>query len=154
MNNYKRDGQNGIRTENISRIWRWRTNIYDLGFTEKHTKKGDRMECRTYRDFLTLDVGLSNKVFVSYLKVKIEKVIEPHLGWFSKREIHNWSNFYGEREIAILLWFYEYEIPAAILFVYFRSVYDTVKSSKLLEEMKEFEIPQKLINLTKMTYDQ
>lgn len=46
---------------------------------------------------------------------------------------------------------YEYDIPTHILFIDFKRAYDTVNRTKLITTLRELDIPEKLINLIKMT---
>lgn len=46
---------------------------------------------------------------------------------------------------------YEYKIPAVILFIYFKKVYDSDKQIQIQQIMEEFNITPKLITLLYMT---
>jgi hypothetical protein len=58
---------------------------------------------------------------------------------------HNILIFYGELLSA------PYNISTFHLFIDFKAAYDSIRRDKLLMAMEEFEIPRKLINLTKIT---
>ena len=113
-------------------------------------KKGDRRSCENYRGIALLDV--TYKLLASIIKRRLEGYMEEALGEYQG----GFRNGRGTTDQIfilkqIMVGNYEYESPTHLLLVDFKRAYDTVNRTKLINILRELDIPEKLINLIKMT---
>jgi hypothetical protein len=113
-------------------------------------KKGDPMECKNYRGITLLNIGY--KVFSKILFERLKPFVEDTVGQYQagfRTGRSTVDQVFVLRQILEKTW--EYNIDTYHLFVDFKAAYDSVSRTKLYKAMQEFGIPEKLINLTKMT---
>ena len=167
MKNNKSPGQNGIAIENIKYGGeQLRQKIYelitDIWKKEKMPdewgkasiipilKSGDKTNCNNYWGIFLLDVVY--KILATAIRTKLEAMVEPWMGEYQagfRKGRGTTDQLFIMKEVWTTC--YEYNIPAVVLFVDFKKAYDSVKRSKVIEAMKEFEIPAKLQRLVIMT---
>ena len=116
-------------------------------------KKGDKLECNNYREISLLNVAY--KIFTNILSKYIEPYVNTILGEYQcgfRKGRSTTDQIFSLR--LILEKFYEYNLPLHQLYIDFKQAFDTIDRSYIIKSMVEFGIPNKLINLTKMTLAQ
>jgi sorting nexin-29 len=113
-------------------------------------KKGDKLECGNYRGITLLNIAY--KIFSNILFKRLEtytsKIIGSYQCGFQKGKTTT-DQLHTIRQILEKT--KEYNIDTYHLFIDFKAAYDSINREKLLEAMLEFNIPKKLISLTRMT---
>lgn len=113
-------------------------------------KKGDKMNCNNYRGITLLNTGykvLSNVLFERLLPWTEKAVGDYQAGFRAGRSTSD-QIFVLRQLLQKLL---EVNVYTFHVFIDFKAAYDTVLRPKLYEAMHELGIPEKLVNLTKMT---
>ncbi|GBL78585.1 hypothetical protein AVEN_65180-1 [Araneus ventricosus] len=121
---------------------------WEVGFICPLFKKGDQLECRNYRGITLLNTAykiFSNLLFAR-LQPHIERVIGNYQCGFRPQrstvdQIHTLRQILEKTK--------EYNIKTFHRFIDFKAAYDSIKRDKLIKAMIEFNIPTKLVNLTK-----
>ena len=169
LKNNKSPGQNLISAENIKYggeiikekiyelikdIWTretlpkaWSTSIIIPLF-----KKGDKTNCENYRGIALLDVVY--KIFASIIKKRIEPYIESELGEYQggfRKNRATTDQVFTLKQILISC--YEYSLPVHMLFIDFKKAYDSVKRTEVIDILKEYKVPAKLVRLIQTTLD-
>jgi sorting nexin-29 len=113
-------------------------------------KQSDKLECRNYRGISLLNV--TYKIFTNLLTRYIELYGEEILGdyqcGFRKGRSTTDQNFCLR---IILERTCEYKVDIHQLYIDCKQAYNTINRAELVETMKEFGIPKKLVRLIKMT---
>ena len=115
-------------------------------------KKGDRQLCNNYRGIALLNVAY--KILSYCLLDRIKPWAEEILGDYQAGFRQNRSTIdqiFILRQLLQKMW--EYDRDVHMLFVDFKKAYDSIHRESLINILKEFEMPQKLINLIKMNID-
>jgi len=114
-------------------------------------KQGDKLECRNYRGISLLNV--TYKIFTNLLTRYIEPWVEEILGDYQCgfRKGRSTNQIFCLR--MILERTCEYTVDIHQLHIDYKQVYDTINRAELVEIMKEFGIPMKLVRLFKMTLE-
>ena len=97
-------------------------------------------------------LNVAYKIFTNLLAKNIEPYTEQILGDYQcgfRKGRSTTDQIFSLRQIIEK--FYEHNTPLHYLFVDFRQAFDNIDRSFIFEAMAEFGIPNKLINLTKMT---
>jgi hypothetical protein len=112
-------------------------------------KKGDKQECSNYRGISLLNTSykIFSKLIQQRLQPYIENVIKEHQAGFCK-ERSTMDQIYILKEIIAKNW--EYNKDTHLLFIDFHKAFDSVSRNKLWEHMQKYEIPDKLIRLSKL----
>ncbi|XP_013163277.1 PREDICTED: uncharacterized protein LOC106114561 [Papilio xuthus] len=113
-------------------------------------KKGDVLDCKNYRGISLLCTGY--KVLAKVLFNKLAPYVEAKIGEYQCGFRPNRSTIdqiFSLRQILEKT--LEYNVDTYHLFVDFKAAYDNVDRAFLYEAMREINIPEKLIRLTKMT---
>jgi len=136
--------------------------ISSLGITEEITKeclqgiicplrkRGDQLECANYRGIALLNA--TYKVFSNILYARLLPHVESKLGHyqagFRRKKIRRYIRIlHCENFLEKIK---EFRIYIYLLFIDFKSVYDSVDRKKMYVAMNGINIPQKLIRLLKM----
>lgn len=114
-------------------------------------KKGDTRECRNYRGISLLSVA--GKAFAWISLRRMQKVVDEKL-----RE--NQAGFRQGRSCTDQIFSLkllmekclEFQVPAVATFVDFKAAFDSVHRPSLWRIMKEYGIPDKLVNIIRNTY--
>ena len=117
----------------------------------KH-KKGDIMDCSNYRGVSLLNIAY--KILSSILFMRISPFAESTTGSYQcgfRKNRSTINQIFTLRQIMEKT--KEFNIETHHLFIDFRSAYDTVKREGLYNAMSEFNIPNKLVRLTRMTME-
>ena len=113
-------------------------------------KQGDKLECRNYRGISLLNVAY--KIFTNLLTRYIEPYVDEILGdyqcGFRKGRSTIDQNFCLR---MILERACEYKVDIHQMYIDYKEAYDTINRTELVEIMKDFGIPMKLVRLVKMT---
>ena len=113
-------------------------------------KKGDKLDCGNYRGISLLNSAY--KIFSIILFHRLEtytsKIIGNYQCGFQKGKTTT-DQLHTIRQILEKT--KEYNIDTYHLFIDYKSAYDSVNREKLLEAMLDFNIPKKLVSLTRMT---
>lgn len=112
-------------------------------------KKNDRLECFNYRGITLLQTGY--KVFSRILYNRLKSYTEEIIGDYQCGFRHNRStidHIFTLKQLMEKYW--EFNKDQFHLFVDFKQAYDSIHRPSLWHILKEFNIPIKLINLTKM----
>jgi len=115
-------------------------------------KKGDIMECSNYRVVSLLNTAykvLSNILFARISPFAGNIIGNYQCGFRKKRSTTHL--IFTLRQILEKT--KEFGIETHHLFIDFESAYDTIKRGQLYNAMSEFNIPNKLIRLTRMTME-
>jgi len=115
-------------------------------------KKGDIMECSNYRGVSLLKTAY--KILSNILFARISPFAEYIIGNYQcgfRRNRSTTNQIFTLRQI--LQKTKEFGIETHHLFSDFKSAYDTIKRGQLYKAMSEFNIPNKLIRLTRMTME-
>ena len=110
------------------------------------------MQCKNYRAIKLLTT--TYKVFAKILHLRLKPYAEKILGSYQsgfRQGKSTIDQIFTLRQILEKT--KEFNIETHHLFIDFRSAYDSVKRKELYIAMREFEIPEKLIRLTKMTME-
>lgn len=109
------------------------------------------MECCNYRGITLLNTAY--KIFSNLLYERLllytSKVINNYQCGFQKGKT-TMDQIHSIRQILEKT--KEYNIDTYHLFIDFKAAYDSINRKQLLEAMREFKIPTKLVNLTGMTF--
>ena len=113
-------------------------------------KKGDRMMCANYRDISLINIGykILSTILCDRLKPYSEKLIGNYQCGFRPGKSTT-DQMFTLRQI--LQKTNEFNIDTHHLFIDFKAAYDTICREELFVAMSEFQIPQKLIQLCRMT---
>ena len=115
-------------------------------------KKGGIMESSNYRGVSLLNTAY--KILSNILFARISPFGENIIGNYQSGFRKNWSTpnqIFAQRQILENT--KEFGIETHHLFNDFKSVYDTIKRNQLYNAMSEFNIPNKLISLKRMTME-
>ena len=113
-------------------------------------KKGNMMECTNYRGVSLLNVAY--KILSNILFMRISPFAESIIGNYQclfRKNISTMNEIFTLRQIMEKT--KKFSTETHHLFPDFRSAYDTVKREQLYNAISEFNIPNKLISLTRMT---
>jgi len=112
--------------------------------------QGDKLECRNYRGISLLSV--TYKIFTNLLTRYIEPYVDEISGdyqcGFRKGRSTSDQIFCL---IMILEKAHEYKVGIHQLYIDYKQAYDIINRAELVETMKEFGIPMKLVRLVRMT---
>lgn len=114
-------------------------------------KKGDKTDCRNYRGIALLDT--TYKILATAIKGKLSKYAEKILGEYQcgfrpYRSVMDQIFVLKEMQTNC----YEHKIVLYALFIDFQQAYDTVDRRQLYKALQELGIPNKIINLVRMTH--
>ena len=115
-------------------------------------KKGDIMECSNYRGVTLLNTAY--KILSNILFARISPFTENIIGNYQcgfRKNRSTTNQIFTLRQIMEKT--KEFGIETHHLFIDFKSAYDTVRREQLYNAMSEFNIPNKLIRLTRMTME-
>jgi sorting nexin-29 len=113
-------------------------------------KQGDKLECRNYRGISLLNV--TYKIFANLLTRYMEPYVEEISGGYQcgfRKGRSSTNQIFCLR--MILERTCEYKVDIHQLHIDYKYAYDTINRAELVEIMKEFGIPIKLVRLVKMT---
>lgn len=167
LKNYKAPGQDGMPSELykqggdtlekalleiILKVWHQQRmpDKWQVGLICPIHKKGDLLECGNYRGITLLNTAY--KILSYVIAERIQVYAEPRLGTYQ-------CGFRPGRSTTDQLFILhqilektnEFNIDTFHFFIDFKAAYDSILRPKLYEAMNELEIPETLINLTKMT---
>ena len=112
-------------------------------------KKGDQLECANCKGITLLNV--TYKVFSNILYTRLPPHVESELGHYQV-EFHpgksTINQVFGLRQILEKM--KEFRISIHVLFVDFKSAYDSTERERMYVAMNELNIPQKLLRLVRM----
>ena len=114
-------------------------------------KKGDTKECKNYRGISLLSVA--EKAFARIILTRMQKAVD-------KRLRENQAGFREGRgcvdqifSLKILMEkCLEYQIPGVVIFVDFKAAFDSVHRPSLWKILREYYIPEKIVNIIRGTY--
>ncbi|KAL4096954.1 hypothetical protein QTP88_021820 [Uroleucon formosanum] len=113
-------------------------------------KKGDPLNCNNYRGIALLNV--SYKILAYCILDRIKPRTEELLGDYQcgfRQNRSTTDQIFNLRQIFQKAW--EYDKNLCVLFVDFKKAYDSIHRPSLINIMKEFSFPKKLINLVEAT---
>ena len=126
--------------------------IWEEGLFVPLHKKGDRTECGNYRGICILTVGdkIVAKLLYNRLKRHSENIIGDYQSGFraSRSTI---DQIFILRQILEKYW--EYDKESWHAFIDFKQAYDSIQREVLWRILREFRIPEKIIRLIKMSYN-
>jgi sorting nexin-29 len=113
-------------------------------------KKGSKVECKYYRGISLLNVTyeIFTNILSKYLKVYTDEIIGEYQGGFRKGQSTT-ENIFTLRQVLEKA--HEYNISLHQLHIDFKQAFDRIDRIQIIEMMKEFGIPLKLVKITKMT---
>ena len=115
-------------------------------------KKGDTMECLNYRGVNLLNTAY--KILSNILFARISPFAENIIGNYQcgfQKNISTTNQIFTLRQILENT--KEFGIEIHHIFIDFTSAYDTIKRDQLYNAISEFNIPNKVIRLTRMTME-
>lgn len=138
----------------ILKIWKeehmpseWRT-----GLLVPVPKKGDPTDCTNYRGIMLLNT--SYKILTSIIHKRLEIHLDREVGDYQQGFRKGRSTIDAIHIITqIIEKCHEHEIIFHILFVDFKQAFDSLIRQALAQEMKNLNIPEKIIRLVKMTME-
>jgi sorting nexin-29 len=115
-------------------------------------KKGNKMQCNNYQGISLLNV--TYKIFTQLVAKHLEPYAEEMLGDYE-------CGFYRGRSATdqifslrmILEKSYEYNVNIHQLYIDYKQAYNSINRDQLIEIIKEFGIPGKLVKLVKMALE-
>lgn len=113
-------------------------------------KNGDKLKCSNYRPITLLNIAY--KVFAKILFTRIKPYVDNQLGEYQcgfRNDRSTTDQLFSIRQILEKC--YEHNVDTHHLFIDFKSAYDSVTRSYIWMAMRDFGIPLKLINATKLT---
>jgi sorting nexin-29 len=113
-------------------------------------KQGEKLQCRNYRGISLLNV--TYKTFTNLLTRYIEPYIDEILGDYQcgfRKGRSTTDQIFCLR--MILEKACEYKVDICQMYTDYKQACDTINGAELLEIMKEFGIPMKLVRLVRMT---
>jgi hypothetical protein len=113
-------------------------------------KKGDRLNCSNYRPITLLNIAY--KIFAILLNKRLTDVIENRLGDYQMEFHPNRStidNIFIVRKIFEKC--HEHNIDLYNIFVDYTQAFDSVNRNKIIECLKQYGIPIKIIRLIGLT---
>jgi hypothetical protein len=114
-------------------------------------KKGNKLECSYYRGILLLNV--TYKIFTNVLARSMEPYVEEILGEYQSGFQRGRSTTDQIFSLRILEKAYEYNVDIHQLYVDYKQAYDSINRAQLIEKIKEFGMPGRLVRLVKMTLE-
>jgi sorting nexin-29 len=112
-------------------------------------KQGDKLQCRNYRGISLLNV--TYKIFTNLLTRYIEPYVEEILGDYQcgfRKGRSTTDQIFCLR--MILERVCEYKVDIYQLYIDYKQAYNTINRAELVEVMKEFATPMKLVRLVKI----
>jgi hypothetical protein len=112
-------------------------------------KKGDRMQCKNYRPITFMNAAY--KIFATILSNKLSEIMESRLGEYQAGFRPNRStadNVFILRQMYEKC--YEHNIELHNAFIDFNQVFDSINRSKIIQVLKEMQIPGKIVRLVNM----
>lgn len=113
-------------------------------------KKRDTLRCENYRGVALLNTGY--KILSNIISNRIQPYLENIIGKYQcgfMREKSTTDQIFAIRQILEKT--HEYDIPTFHLFVDFKVAYDSVKREDLYAAMTELGVPEKLVQMARMT---
>ncbi|KAL4088534.1 hypothetical protein QTP88_023628 [Uroleucon formosanum] len=113
-------------------------------------KKGDPLNCNNYRGIALLNV--SYKILAYCILDRIKPRTEELLGDYQcgfRQNRSTTDQIFNLRQIFQKAW--EYDKNLCVLFVDFKKAYDSIHRPSLINIMKKFSFPKKLVNLVEAT---
>jgi sorting nexin-29 len=115
-------------------------------------KKGNKSDCENYRGIALL--GVMYKLMSAIVAKKLTDYTEQLLGEYQNG--FQMSRSTADHIFSIRMYLekcYEHNIDLYNLFIYFKQAYDNVCRGQLFQIMRELGIPNKLVNVVKMTLE-
>jgi hypothetical protein len=167
LKNHKAPGKDQIRAEFFKKggetLWRRIHHLVKLIWTQHKMpeewiigiiqlihKKGDKLECSTYRAITLLNV--TYKVLSGILYNRLAEYVEEILGDYQCRFQANCSttdHIFTIRQIQDKA--YEYNIHLCNLYIDFKQAFDSVNRGRMLNDLTILGIPKKLVQLISVT---
>jgi hypothetical protein len=123
----------------------------ERGAISKDPKKGDLCECKNWRGITLLSVP--NKVFTTILLNKIKKPLMEKMRREQAGFRENRSCVSRINTLTIITeWSTEFRSPLYLGFVDSETAFDSVTRTSIINAMKIFGIPAKIIKLTEEMY--
>ena len=113
-------------------------------------KKGEKSECSNYRGISLLNTAykILATVINNRLTTYAEDLLSQEQNGF-RRNRSTTDNIFIMRQILEKC--YEYNIEMHVLFIDFKQAFDSVDRQKTIQILQELRIPNKLVQLIKMT---
>jgi sorting nexin-29 len=113
-------------------------------------KQGDKLECHNYRGISLLNVTykISTNLLARFIEPYVEEILGDYQCDFRKGRSTTDPIFCLRMFLEKAC---EYKADIHQLYIDYKKAYDTINRAELVEIMKEFGIPMKLIRLVKMT---
>ena len=114
------------------------------------SKKGEKYECTNYRgiSFLSTTCKILATATNNRLKTYAEDLLSEEQNVF-RRNRSTTDNIFIMRQILEKC--YEYNTEMHVLFIDFKQAFDSVDRQKTIQILQELRIPNKLVQLIKMT---
>jgi sorting nexin-29 len=115
-------------------------------------KKGNKMECNNYRGISLLNI--THKIFAQLVAKLLEPYVQEILGDYQcgfRKGRSTTDQIFSLR--MILEKSYEYNMDIHQLYIDHKQAYDSINRDQLIEIIKDFGIPSRLIRLVKMTLE-
>jgi hypothetical protein len=136
----------------ILNIWRYERmpNEWKKSIICPIYKKGENSECSIYRGISLLNTAykILATVINNRLTTYAEDLLSQEQNGF-RRNMSTTDNIFIMRQILEKC--YEYNIEMHILFIDFKQAFDSVDRQKTIQILQELRIPNKLVQLIKMT---
>jgi hypothetical protein len=167
LKSHKAPGTDQILAELLKKRWEtiWRRTHYlikliwvqhkmpeewSMGIIQPIYKKGDKLECSSYRAITLLNVTykLLSGILYNRLTVYAEEIVgDYHWGFHANRStIDHVFTVRQTQEKA-----YEYNIHLHNLFLDFKQAFDSVNRDRMLNDLMILGIPKKLVQLISVT---
>jgi hypothetical protein len=115
-------------------------------------KKGNKLECSNYRGISLFNVTykILTNLLARYVEPYVEEILgDYHCGFWKGRSTTDQNFCLG----MILEKACEYNGDIHQLYIDYKQAHDSINRAQLVETMKEFGIPKKLVRLVKMTLE-
>ncbi|KAL1445995.1 hypothetical protein WDU94_003677 [Cyamophila willieti] len=123
------------------------------GLLVKLPKKGDLMECKNWRGITLLSIPskILTRIILNRIKDSVDQKLRREQAGFRKDcscvDLINTLRIILEQST-------EFQTPLYLTFIDFEKAFDSIDRRVIWSVLKEYGVPQKLINLIKETYDE
>ncbi|KAL4084248.1 hypothetical protein QTP88_028073 [Uroleucon formosanum] len=142
LKNNKSSGSDGIQRGNTTGL--------EFSINLPYIQKGDPLNFNNYRGIALLNVSYTILAYCIFdrIKPRTEELLGDYQCGFRQNRSTT-DQIFNLRQIFQKAW--EYDNNLCVLFVDFKKAYDSIHRPSLINIMKEFSFPKKLVNLVEAT---